>query len=140
MLEVVNDALSVQKVHCRRQKVPIQRFGETQVLLLIRDIGDGDNFLEGDDLDSGNESDDIDVPREQRDEETGDHYEGPYRPGDEGLLLLLVFGLRRLLYINIALEMYSECVQSYYRPLPLLLRVWGRCHSCWGSRALKGRR
>lgn len=93
MLEIVDDAFSVQEVHRRRQKVPVQGFGETQVLLLIGDIGDGDNFLERDNLDSGDESDDIDVTGEQRDEETSDHHEAPYRPGNEGLLFLLVFGL-----------------------------------------------
>jgi hypothetical protein len=34
---------------------------------------------------------------EQGDKKAGDHHEGPYRPGNEGLLLLLVFGLLRLL-------------------------------------------
>ena len=54
VLKVVDDALSVQEIHGGRQKVPIQRFGEPQVLFLIWDTGDSDNFLEGDDLNASN--------------------------------------------------------------------------------------
>lgn len=46
VLEIVDHALSVQEIHSGRQKVPIQRFSEPQVLLLIRDTGDRDDFLE----------------------------------------------------------------------------------------------
>lgn len=53
VLEVVDHALSVQKIHSSRQEVPIQRFGKPQVLLLIGDTGDSDDFLERDDLDAG---------------------------------------------------------------------------------------
>jgi hypothetical protein len=54
VLEVVNHTLSVQEIHGGRQEVPIQRFGEPQVLLFIRDTGDSDDFLERDDLDASN--------------------------------------------------------------------------------------
>lgn len=135
VLEVVDHALSVQEVHSCRQKVPIQRFGEPQVLLLVGDVGDSDNLLERNDLNSSNEGDDIDMTGEQRDEETGNHHEGPYRPGNEGLLLLLIFGLGRFLKSMIASDMYSESIKSYNQPLQLLLRVWAHWHFCWGSRA-----
>lgn len=52
VLKVVYHTLSVQEIHGGRQEIPIQRFGEPQVLLLIGDTGDRDDFLERNDLDA----------------------------------------------------------------------------------------
>jgi hypothetical protein len=57
---------------------------------------------------------------EHGDEETSNHHEGPYRAGDEGLLLLLIFRLDRFLNvirlsecsspIHIELKLTSSCI------------------------------
>lgn len=47
---------------------------------------------------------------EQGDEETGDHHKCPYRPGDEGLLLLLIFGLGGILEMKIMSDLDSEAI------------------------------
>lgn len=47
---------------------------------------------------------------EQGDEETGDHHKSPYRPGDEGLLFLLIFGLRGILEVKIMSDLDSEAI------------------------------
>jgi hypothetical protein len=54
VLKVVDDTLPVEEIHSSRQEVPIQRFSEPQVLLLIGDTGDSDDFLKRDDLDASN--------------------------------------------------------------------------------------
>lgn len=97
VLEVVDDTLSVQEIHCCREEIPIQGLGEAEVLLLAGDVGDGNDFLEGDNLDRGDQTNDIDVTGEHGDEKAGDHHESPYRAGNEGLLLFLVFGLNGFL-------------------------------------------
>ena len=56
-----------------------------------RNVRNGDNFFEGDDLKGSDNSDHVNMTGKQRDQEGGDHHEGPYRPGNKGLLLLLVF-------------------------------------------------
>lgn len=50
MLEIVDDALSVQEVHCRREPVPIQGLGKAEVLLLAGNVGDVNDLFEGDNL------------------------------------------------------------------------------------------
>lgn len=102
MLEVVDHALAVQEIHRCGQEIPVQRFGEAQILLLVRDIGDSNNLLEGYDLDPGDEGNNIDMTGEQGDEETGNHHEGPYRSGNEGLFLLLILGLGGFLNFMLA--------------------------------------
>jgi hypothetical protein len=97
VLEVVDHALSVQEIHRCRKEIPVEGLGEAEVLLLAGDIGDSDNFLERDNLNGSHQDNDIDVTGKQGDEETGNHHKGPYRPGNEGLFLLLVLGLLRLL-------------------------------------------
>ena len=64
MLKIVDDALSIQEIHGRREEVPIQGLGESEVLLLAGDIGDGDDFLERHDLNCGDQADDIDMTGE----------------------------------------------------------------------------
>ena len=92
MLEVVNDTLSVQEVHGGGQEIPIQRFGEAQILFLAGNIGNGDNLLKRNNLDRRHDAKDVDVAGEHGDEEAGNHDKGPYCPGNKGLLLLFVLG------------------------------------------------
>ena len=99
MLEVVDDALSVQEVHDRSQEVPIQRSRKRQVLGPARHIGDGDDLLERNDLDGRHYGDNIDVAGKHGDEEAANHDQGPYRPGNKGLLLLFVFRLWRWIFL-----------------------------------------
>lgn len=97
VLKVVDHTLPVQKVHGGCEEIPVQRFGESEILLLTRDVGNGDDLLEGHNLNRGDQANDIDVSREERDEEACDHDKGPYRARNEGLLLLFIVGLRRFL-------------------------------------------
>lgn len=50
VLEVVDDALAVEEVHGRSEKVPVQRLGKAQATVLAGHIGYGDDLLEGHDL------------------------------------------------------------------------------------------
>lgn len=61
MLEIVDHALSIEKVHGRGEEIPVQGLGEAEILLLTGDIGDSDNFLEGNDLNGSHNTDDIDM-------------------------------------------------------------------------------
>lgn len=99
MLEIVNDALSVEKVHGGAEEIPVQGSGEGQILRSAGDVGDGYDFLEGDDLDSGNYADDVNVAGEHGCKETSYHDERPYCSSDEGLLLFFVLGLRFWLFL-----------------------------------------
>lgn len=122
VLEVVDDALSVKEVHSRCKKVPVQGLGEAKVLLLAGDVGDGNNFLERDDLNGSHNADDVDVAREHGDEKAGNHHEGPYRPGNEGLFLLLVFGLGGLLR-----DQRKESVISYNSAIETQAHLFRDC-------------
>lgn len=103
MLEVVDNALSIQKVHGRCQPIPVERFRKSQPSGSTRDVCDSYNFLERDDLNSCDNGNDVDVTHEHGGEEDTDHHHGPECSGHEGLLLLLIFGwagiLRRLFKI-----------------------------------------
>lgn len=92
VLEVVNYTLPIEEVHSRRKPVPIQALGEAQSACSRRHIGDSNNLLEGDDLNSGNDQDDVDMAHSHGEEETSNHNECPYRAGKEGLFLFLVLG------------------------------------------------
>lgn len=92
VLEVVNHTLTVQEVHRRGKPVPIQALSKAQSARPRRDVRNGNDLLEGDNLNSGDDQDDVDVAHSHGEEERPDHDEGPYCAGDEGLLLLLVFG------------------------------------------------
>ena len=92
VLEVVNHTLAIEKVHRRCKPVPIQALGEAQSARSRRHIGDSNNLLEGDDLNSGNDQDDVDMAHSHGEEETSNHDECPYRAGEKGLFLLLVLG------------------------------------------------
>lgn len=101
VLKVINHTLSIKEVHSRRKPVPIQALRKAQSACSRWDIGNGNNLLEGDDLNSGNDEDDVDMTHGHGEEETPNHDECPYRAGKEGLLLLLVLGSFGLL------ELYS---------------------------------
>jgi hypothetical protein len=92
VLEVVDDALAVEKVHGGTEEVPVQRLGEAQAARLAGHIGDCDDLLERYDLDSGDDDDDVDVAGAQDPEEAKNHHEGPYGACYEVCLLLLVLG------------------------------------------------
>lgn len=91
VLEVVDDGLSVEEVHSGGEPVPVEVLGGVERAGSAGDIGDCNDLLEGDDLDNGNDEDDVDVAHEQGSEEAGDHDEGPdcARP-EVGLFLLVL--------------------------------------------------
>ncbi len=93
VLEVVDNALAIEEVHGRGEPVPVQALGGLQVARAAGNARDGDDFLEGDDLDGGDNGDDVDVAHEEGREEASDHDESPERPGEEIGLLLLILGL-----------------------------------------------
>lgn len=92
MFEIIYDAFSVQVVHGSPQEIPIQRPGKRKILRSTRNVCDGDDLFEGNDLNSGNNYHHVYVPGEHRDKEEGDHNQCPYCPGNECLLFLLVIG------------------------------------------------
>lgn len=90
VLEVVYHALPIQEIHGRPQEVPVERSCESKVFRPARNIGNGNHFFEGDDLDCGHNRNHVDMPRQHGGEEDGDHDERPYCSSDECLFLLLV--------------------------------------------------
>ena len=94
MLEVVDHALAVEKVHGRAEEVPVQRFGETEASCARRHVRYCNDLLEADDLDSSDNDDHVDVTSEHATEEDADHHESPDGSGNEALLLLLIVALR----------------------------------------------
>lgn len=98
MLEVVNDAFSVEKVHGGAQEIPVQSLGKAQGAGSAGNVGNGDDFLERDDLDRRDNEDDVDVASEHGSKEDANHGKCPDGARDEGLFLLFILGhfLRRL--------------------------------------------
>jgi hypothetical protein len=92
MLEIVDDAFSIQEVHGRGQEIPVERLRKADVLLPAGHICNGNDFLERDDLDRCDDDDYVNVAGKHGTEEEGNHHKGPYCPSDESLLLLLIFG------------------------------------------------
>lgn len=93
MLEVVNDSLAVEEVHCRRKPVPVETLSGAQRAGATGDVGDGDDLLEGNDLDSRDDADDVDVAHEECRKEHGEHDKGPEGARHEVGLLFFVLGL-----------------------------------------------
>ena len=93
VLEVVDDALAVEEVHGGGQPVPVEALGGAQISRPAGDAGDGDDFLERDDLDGRDDQDDVDVAHEESREEAADHDKGPEGARHEVGLLLLVLGI-----------------------------------------------
>lgn len=122
VLEVVDDALAVQKVHCGAEEVPVERLGEAQAARLAGDVGNGNDLLEGYDLDGRDDDDDEEVAGAEGPEEAGNHDQRPYCARDEVCLFLLILGL------------------GHFWDLPLSAkgdRIWGRRLAYWdGSRAV----
>lgn len=64
MLEIVYDALAIKKIHCRTQKVPVERFGEPQAPRSTWYVGDSDHFSERYNLDGSHEDNHVNVSSE----------------------------------------------------------------------------
>lgn len=95
MLEVVDNAFSVKKIHGRRKEIPVQRFSKSEILRFAGDVGYGNNLLKRHNLNSGNDTNHVYMAGKQCHEKAGDHDKRPYRTGDKGLFLLFIIGERR---------------------------------------------
>lgn len=93
MLKVVNDRLAVEEVHGCRKPIPVQALGRSERSRATGNVGDGDDFLEGNNLDCGDDTDDVDMAHEECAEEDDKHDQGPKGSGDEVGLFLLILGL-----------------------------------------------
>ena len=93
MLEVVDDTLAVQKVHGDAEEIPVERLCEAQATGLAWHICNGNDLLEGDDLDGGHGNHYEDVTGAQGPEEASDHDEGPYCARYEVCLFLFILAL-----------------------------------------------
>lgn len=92
VLEVVDDALAVEEVHCRGQPVPVEALGGLEGTGAAGDVGNGNDLFEGDDLDGGDNGDDVDVAHEEGNEEAGNHDQGPNGACPKVGLFLFIFG------------------------------------------------
>jgi len=90
VLEVVNNTFSIEKVHCRCQPIPVERLCKSQPPRATRDVCNGDNFLEGDDLYCRDQRNDVYVPHKHSTKEGAYHDQRPYGSRDEGCLFLFV--------------------------------------------------
>lgn len=77
VLKVVDDALSIEKVHGGGQKVPVQALGGAQRSSSAGDIGNGNDFLEGYDLDCSDNGNHVNVAHEQCAKEDRYHDQRP---------------------------------------------------------------
>lgn len=96
VLEVIDDALAVQKVHGGAEKVPVERLCEAQAAGLAGHVCDCNDLLEAYDLDCRDDDDDEQVAGAEGPEEDANHDESPCCARDEVCLFLLVVGLGRL--------------------------------------------
>lgn len=90
VLKVVYHTLPIQEIHRRPKKVPVKRPCESKILSSARDVCNGNNFLEGNDLNRRDYCNDINMAGEHGNKEASDHYKRPYCPSNESLLFLLV--------------------------------------------------
>ena len=134
VLEVVDDALAVQKVHGGAEEVPVQRLGEAQAAGLAGDVGYRNDLLEADDLDGGDDHDDVEVAGAEGKEEAPDHDQRPGCAHDEVGLLLLILALlgdgRRLGGLSVSGG--DVCLTTQQRHVQGISRS-GRC--AWGCPA-----
>lgn len=93
MLEVVDDALAVKKVHGAGEPIPVETLRGADRARSTGNGGYGDDFLEADNLDGGDDGDDVNVADEEGGEEQGEHAKGPEGARHEVCLLLLVLFL-----------------------------------------------
>lgn len=103
VLEVVDHTLAVQEVHGGSEEVPVESLCEAQTARPRRHICNRNDLLVANNLHGGHNDEHIDVAREHRSEEEGDHDKSPDRACNESLLLLLVFRQlldRRLLVVG----------------------------------------
>lgn len=109
VLKIIDDTLAVKEVHCCSQPVPVQTLCETQPTRTTGDIGDCNDLLEGDDLYSSHNGDNVEMSHEHGPKESSYHDKRPYRSRDEGLLLLFVIrhGFLLLLIRKINQQDYS---------------------------------
>lgn len=77
MLEVIDDALSIEEIHGGGQEVPVQALGGAQGSSSAGNIGDGNDFLKGYDLDCSDNGNHVNVSHEQCAEEAGYHDQRP---------------------------------------------------------------
>lgn len=101
-------------------EVPVEGLSEPQATCAARNIADGDDFLEADDLYCRHNHEDKDVTGEHAAEKDAHHDECPDSPGDERLLLLLVlrkhFRFRWLFhqcYYQLTTSLPSPALQAY---------------------------
>lgn len=73
VLEVVYHTFSIQEIHGRPQEVPVERSRESKVFRPAGDIGNGNYFFEGHNLDCGHNPNHVDVARKHGGEEDSDH-------------------------------------------------------------------
>lgn len=114
MLEVVDDGFAVQKIHGDAQEIPVEGPCEWQTFLLGWDLGDTDDFLEGNNLNCRDQEQHIDVPAEHAKKETTDHDKGPDRSNDKCLLLFLIVGLDPNLGLQYRVAIDSRPVHVYW--------------------------
>jgi len=93
MLQIVDDALAIQEVHGCGQPVPVETLGRAQVAGLARQVGNGNDLLERDNLNSCDDGQHVNMTHKEGGEKTTNHDEGPESACDEVGLLLLVLGL-----------------------------------------------
>lgn len=77
VLKVINDALSIEKVHGGGQEIPVQALGGAQRPGAAGNVGNGNDFLEGDDLNCGDNGNHVNVAHEQCAKEARDHDQRP---------------------------------------------------------------
>jgi hypothetical protein len=97
MFEVVDYRLAVEKIHGGNEPIPVEALGRTQLSGAAGDACDGNDFLEGNDLDNGYAGDDVYMAREEGSKEEPDHDEGPKGADKKVGLFLLILGRLRLL-------------------------------------------
>lgn len=97
VLEVIDNTFAVEKVHCRRQPVPVQALGTLEVPSSTRYARNRNYLLERYYLDRGYYCEDVDVPHKEGEKEAANHNECPESSSDEVGLLLFIFGLPLLL-------------------------------------------
>lgn len=108
VLEIVDNTLAVEEVHGRRQPIPVQGLCEPQPASATRHVGYRDDFLEGYDLYCCDDGYDVNMPHAHGQEEAGHHDKRPYRPGNEGLLLLLVLRSLRFFQLDILVSLRPQ--------------------------------
>lgn len=93
VLEVVDNALAIQKVHCCPQEIPVQRLGEAEAAGAAGHIGYGNDLLERYDLYRGDDDNDVDMAGGHGAEEESNHNQGPHGTLHEVCLFLFIVGL-----------------------------------------------